>query len=151
MLCRGEVVTYLFRRVFRHNRHVRTQALTAQTHCGTAALKDSDRKTRLWFTEIQKIKRRVFVAELFKSQLSTVITADRTRKGLKSTISTEVDKGIIARLSTALTQQNAKPRLNLQKHRRQEKRSASEKYSWVTNLRGPSSYSLMTGAVVTNQ
>ena len=112
VLCRGEVVTYLFRRVFRHNRHVRTQALSAQTHCGTAAMKDSDRKIRLWFTEIQKVKKRVFVAELFKSQLNTVITADRIRKGLKSTISTEVDRRIMARLSTALTQQNAKPRLN---------------------------------------
>ena len=134
VLCRGEVVTYLFRRVFRHNRHVRTQALSAQTHCGTAAMKISATKTRIWFTEIQKVKKRVFVAELFESQLNNVITADRIRKGLKSTISTEVDTGIIARLSTALTQQNAKPRLNLQKHRRQEKRSASGKYSWVTNL-----------------
>ena len=78
-------------------------------------------------------------------------TAERTRNGLRTTISTEVETGIMAPLSKALTQQIAKRRWNLQKHRTQEIRSASEKYSWVIYWLTASSYSLATGAFVTSQ
>ena len=74
----------------------------------------------------------------------------RARRGLRSLVSTTVDTGIIDRRSTTWTRQNAKQRLNLQKHRKPEMRSASGKYSWETCKRGSPSYSLTTGAVVTN-
>ena len=74
----------------------------------------------------------------------------RARRGLRSLVSTTVDTGIIDRRSTTWTRQNAKQRLNLQKHRKQEMRSASGKYSWTTYNRSFFSYSLTTGAVVTN-
>ena len=74
----------------------------------------------------------------------------RALRGLSSFVSTIVDTGIIDRRSTTWTRQNAKRRLNLQRHRKQEMRSASGKYPWEIYKRGSPSYSLTTGAVVTN-